>query len=183
MLDGFVNRYTVMLAHFADDPVHTWVPEFFRHATERHPPTVSPPRFTASSATQTISQQREAWERWLERYWKHRLEGVPKPLDDAEVRFTLAWLPAFQTLFATAVELALRMPSVSLSSSQTIDDLWRGDHGRDAPEAVAKLLIHLGEHASPDPAWHRAAELTNVLLSADLPDNLRKQLLELLARL
>ena len=182
LLNGFVNRYTQMLAHFADDPVEAWVSEFFRHANN-----AARYRF-AFEIHQHLRhsddfQQREAWARWLERYWKHRLEGVPKPLDDAEVRFTLAWLPAFQTLFATAVELALRMPSVSLSSSQTIDDLWRGDHGRDAPEAVAKLLIHLGEHASPDPAWHRAAELTNVLLSADLPDNLRKQLLELLARL
>ena len=35
MLDGFVNRYTVMLAHFADDPVDTWVPDFFRHADKR----------------------------------------------------------------------------------------------------------------------------------------------------
>ena len=182
LLDGFVNRYTQMLAHFADDPVEAWVSEFFRHAND-----AARYRF-AFEIHQHLrhsddSQQREAWARWLERYWKHRLEGVPKPLDDAEVRFTFAWLPAFQTLFPTAVEMALRMPSVSLSGSQTIYDLWRGDHGRDAPEAVAKLLIHLGGHASPDPAWHRAAELINVLLSADLPDNLRKQLLELLARL
>ena len=92
-------------------------------------------------------------------------------------------LPAFDTLFATAVELALRMPPVPLSGSQTIYDLWRGNHGRDAPEAVAKLLVHLGEHASPDPTWHRAPELITVLLSADLPDHLHRPLLELRARL
>ncbi len=182
MLDGFVNRYTVMLAHFADDPVDTWLPEFFRHATEGT-------RLRFASEIHRLlrhsddAQQREAWERWLERYWKHRLEGVPKPLNDAETRLMFAWLPAIETLFATAVELALRMPSVPLSGSQAIYDLWRGNHGRAAPHAVAKLLIHLGEHASRDLTWHRADELINVLLSADILDSVRRQLQELLARL
>ena len=182
MLDGFVNRYTVMLAHFADDPVDTWLSEFFRHATEGA-------RIHFASEIHRLlrhsddAQQREAWERWLERYWKHRLEGIPKPLNDAETRFMFAWLPVFKSLFATAVELALRMPSVPLSGSQTIYDLWRGDHGRGAPHAVSNLLIHLGEHASRDPTWHRADELIGVLLSAGIPDDLRRPLLELLAKL
>ena len=181
-LDGFVNRYTVMLAHFADDPVDTWLPEFFHHPSDG-----ALLRF-ASEIHRLLrhsddAQQRETWERWLKRYWKHRLDGVPKPLNDAETRLMFACLPAFKTLFATAVELALCMRSVPLSGSQTIYDLWRGNHGRDAPEAVAKLLVHLGEYASPDPTWHRADELITVLLSADIPDNLRRHLLELLARL
>ena len=182
MLDGFVNRYAVMLAHFADEPVETWVPEFFRHARE-------PARYRFATEIHTLlrhsddTQQRETWKRWLERYWKHRLEGVPKPLDGTETRLMFAWLPAFQTLFPTATEIALRMPSVPLSGSQAVYDLWRGDHGRDAPQAVAKLLVHLGEHASRDPTWHRADELVGVLLSAGLPDNLSRPLHELLAKL
>ena len=182
MLDGFVNRYTVMLAHFAEDAVDTWLPQFFRHA-------IDGARYSFASEIHRLlrhsddAQQRETWERWLERYWKDRLEGVPKPLDDAETRLMFACLPAFQTLFATAVELALCMRSVPLSGSQTIYDLWRGDHGGNAPHAVAKLLVHLGEHASRDPSWQRADELIAVLLSADIPDNLRRQLMELLARL
>ena len=182
MLDGFVNRYTVMLAHFADDPVDTWLPKFFRHATEdtRRRFAVEIHHLLRHSDD---TQQREAWGRWLERYWKYRLDGVPKPLNDTETKLMFAWLPAIETLFATAVELALHMPSVPLSGSQTIYDLWRGNHGRDTPHAVAQLLIHLGEHASPDPTWYRAAELISILLSADIPDHLRRQLLELLARL
>ncbi|MCY4499829.1 MAG: DUF4020 domain-containing protein [Rhodospirillaceae bacterium] len=182
MLDGFVNRYTVMLAHFANDPVDIWLPHFFRHATEGA-------RLRFASEIHRLlrhsddAQQREAWERWLERYWKHRLEGIPKPLNDAEARHMFAWLPAFETLFATAVELALHMPSVSLLGSQAIYDLWRGNHGRDTPQAVAKLLIHLGKHASPDPTWHRADELIDVLLTTSIPDDLRKPLHELLAKL
>ena len=182
LLDAFVNRYTVMLAHFADNPVDTWLPEYFLHASDGA-------RLRFASGIHRLlrhsddAQQRETWERWLERYWKHRLDGVPKPLNDAETKLMFACLPAFETLFATAVELALCMRSVPLSGSQTIYDLWRGNHGRDAPEAVAKLLVHLREHASRGPTWHRADELISVLLSADIPDNLRGQLLELLARL
>ena len=182
MLDGFVNRYTVMLAHFADDPVDTWLPVFFRHATEG-----ARLRFALEIhhllRHSDDAQQREAWERWLERYWKHRLDGVLKPLNDAETRLMFACLPAFKALFATAVELALCMPPVPLSGSQTIYDLWRGDHGRNTPDAVAKLLIHLGEHASHDPTWHRADELINVLLGTGIPEHLRRKLLDVRARL
>ena len=190
MLDGFVNRYTVMLAHFADNPLNTWLPQFFRHATEdaRHSFAAEIHRLLRHSDD---AQQREAWERWLQRYWRDRLDGLPKPLDDTETRLMFACLPAFQTLFPTAVELALSMRSVPLSGSQTIYDLWRVDHGRNSPHAVARLLVHavarllvhLGEHASRDPTWHRANELIDVLLRADIPDNLRGQLVELLARL
>ena len=129
------------------------------------------------------ARQREWWERWLERYWINRLAGVPKPLDDGEIRLMLGWLPALKTLFPTAVELALRVRSVPLSASRTIHDLDRGEHWRESPEAVAKLLIHLGQHASPDFAWHGSRELIVKLLSCELPDGLRKPLLELAAKL
>ena len=124
------------------------------------------------------------WERWLESYWTHRLDGVPKPLDDGEIGVMIGWLPVLNSLFSTAVELAVGMRSVPISTNQTICDLWRGGHGRDSPEAVAKLLIHLGEHASLDPAWNRGRELIVTLLSSDnLLDGLRTPLLELAAGL
>ena len=100
-----------------------------------------------------------------------------------KARKSFPWLPALKTLFPTAVELALRMRSVPLSASRTIYDLDRGEHWRESPEAVATLLIHLGQHASPDPAWHGSRELIVKLLSCALPDGLRKSLLELAAKL
>ena len=182
ILRGFVNRYTVMIVHFADDPVTTWIPEFFRYAND------NACRQFASEIQGNLrhlndAQQREAWDRWLKPYWEHRLDGIPKPLDDAETRHMFALLPALGTLFPTAVELALGMPPVSLAGSPLISDLRRGNHKCDAPEAVAKLLVHLSEHASPDPAWYRAKELIELLLCADLPEDLARQLQELLARL
>ena len=95
----------------------------------------------------------------------------------------LGWLPTLKTLFPAAAELALWMRSVPQSTSRTIHDLNREEHWRESPEAVAKLLSHLGLHASPDPAWHGSIELIVELLSCDLPDGLRKSLLELAASL
>ena len=181
-LDRFVDLYTATLAYFADDPVGKWIPAFFSHATDR-----ARLRF-ASEIERHLRHmddvpQREWWERWLKRYWTNRIEGVPKPLDDGEVRLMFGWLPSLKALFPTAVELALRMPSVPLSASRTIYDLERGEHWRESPEAVARLLIHLGKEVSPGSVWHGARELIAKLLSCDLPDDLRKQLLELAARL
>ena len=181
-LDRFVDLYTGILAYFSDDPVGKWVPAFFSDATRG-----ARLRF-ASEIERHLrrmddAQQREWWERWLERYWTNRIEGVPKPLDDGEIPLMFGWLPALKTLFPAAVELALRMPSVPPSASRTIYDLDQGEHWCESPEAVAKLLIHLGKEASPGPVWHSARELIVRLLSCNLPDSLRKQLLELAAKL
>ena len=181
-LDRFVDLYTGILAFFADDPVGTWVPAFFTYV-----PDSACLRF-ASEIERHLrhmddAQQHEWWERWLERYWTNRLEGVPKPLNDNEIQLMLGWPQALKTLFPTAVELALRMPSVPLSPSRTIYDLDRGEHWLEYSEPVAKLLIRLGKQASPDPVWHGTRELIAKVLSCDLPDGLRKQLLELAARL
>ena len=84
----FVDLYTGILAYFSDDPVGKWVPAFFSDATRG-----ARLRF-ASEIERHLrrmddAQQREWWERWLERYWTNRIEGVPKPLDDGEIPLML----------------------------------------------------------------------------------------------
>ena len=147
-----------MIAHVADDPVGGGFRASLSMPAARLG-TVSPSEIRRHLRRMDDAQQREWWERWLESYWTHRLDGIPKPLDDGEIGVMIGWLPVLNSLFSTAVELAVGMRSVSISTNQTIYDLLRGDHGRDSPEAVAKLLIHLGEHASLDPAWHLGREL------------------------
>ena len=182
-LDRFVDFWTLMLVYVSDDPVDAWIPSFFKHAgdTARH-------RFARQLGHHLRhmddTRQREWWERWIECYWTHRLDGVPRPLDEAEARLMFAWLPALKSLFTAAVGLALRMAPVPLRTSRTIHDLYRENHCRDFPESAAKLIIHLGQRASPGPAWHSGRELIVTLLSSDdLPDGLRKPLLELAVRL
>ncbi len=181
-VDGFVHRCTAMLAYFADDPIEEWIPPFFVHAS-------APARVRFASEVEhhlrhmDDARQREWWDRWLERYWKNRLDGIPEPLADDEIRLMIGWLPSFKSLFSTAVEVAVRMRSVPLSTNQVIYDLWRGNHGHGSPEAVAMLLIHMGEHASRDPTWNRAKDLIVRLLSNDLPDDFHESLVDLLARI
>ncbi|MYF90466.1 MAG: DUF4020 domain-containing protein [Boseongicola sp. SB0676_bin_33] len=181
-LDRFVDLFTGILAYFSDDPVGTWVPAFFSDATR-----AARLRF-ASEIERHLrrmddAQQREWWERWLQRYWTNRIEGVPALLDDGEIALMFGWLPALKSLFPAAVELALRMPPVPLSASRIMYDLDRGEHWRETPEPVAKLVVHLGKKASPASVWHGAREVLVRLLSRNLPDDLRKQLLELATRL
>ena len=182
-LDRFVDFWTLMLVYVADDPVGAWIPSFFEHAGD-----TARLRFARQIERHLRhlddTRQREWWARWIECYWTRRLDGVPRPLDETEARLMFAWLPALKSLFPAAVGLALRMPPVPLRTTGTIHDLYRGNHCRDFPESAAKLIIHLGQRASPDPAWCRGRELIATLLSSDdLPDGLREPLLELAARL
>ena len=180
-LRRFVEYFTLMLAQFADDPTGKWVPSFFEHAGDdaRH--------LFASQIERHLQHmddalQREWWRRWLKRYWTNRLSGVPQPLTEDEIRLMIGWLPHFGVSFPAAVDLATAMPSVPLRTSRILRDLARGDHVGRFPGDVAKILIHLGQHASTGPQWHGVDELVDELLRADLPPETQHQLRELAAR-
>ena len=182
-LDGFVDFWTLMVVHVTDDPLGTWIPVFFDHAGG-----AARRRFASEIGRRLRrmddAQQREWWERWLGSYWSRRVDGIPRALDETEIGLMIGWLPALKSLFSEGVELALRMRSVPMSTNRMIHDVWRGDHVDDSPVAVARLIVHLGEHASPGPAWYRGREVITALLGNEhLPADLRKPLLELTARL
>ena len=96
--DRFVDCYVWMVAHVAEDPVGIWIPKFFDHAGDE-----ARGRFASQVGRRLRlmddTQQREWWDRWLRCYWAGRLDGVPRPLDDAEIRHMVAWLPALKSLF------------------------------------------------------------------------------------
>ena len=180
--DRFVDSYLWMIAHLAEDPIETWIPRFFEHAGDE-----ARGRFASQVGTHLRRmddpRQREWWARWLKCYWDGRLDGVPRPLDDVEIRHMTGWPPALKSLFPEAVRLATRMRPVPLSFSRAIHDLRSGDLCRDFPEDVARFVVHLGTVATLGPAWSSARELVVTLLENPLPDELSAALLELAARL
>ncbi len=180
-LRRFVEYFTLMLAQFADDPAGKWVPAFFEHADD------DARQLFASQIERHLQHmddapQREWWRRWLKRYWKNRLRGVPQPLAEDEIRLMIGWLPHFGDSFPAAVDLATTMPPVPLRTSRVLRDLARGDHVGRFPAHVAKILIHLGQNGSPGPQWHGLGNLVDELLGADLPPETQHQLRELAAR-
>ena len=180
--DRFVDYFLWMVAHVADDPIDTWIPKFFEHAGDE-----ARGRFASQVGhhlrRMDDPRQREWWARWLKCYWAGRLDGVPRPLGDVEIRHMTGWLPALKNLFPEAVRLATRMRPVPLSFSRAIHDLRSGNRSREFPEDVARFVVHLGTEASLGPAWSSAPELISTLLENPLPDDLREALQELAARL
>ena len=182
-LDRFVYFWVLMVAHFADDPLGTWIPAFFNHAEG-----AARIRFASEIGRHLQhmddAQQREWWDHWLESYWSRRLDGVPRPLCEREIESMIGWLPSLKSLFSEGIKLALIGSSVPIHNNHIIADLWRGDHVGKSPEAVAKLMIHLGKHASRGPEWYRSREVIDALLGNEhLPVDLQGPLRELAAKL
>jgi hypothetical protein len=125
----------------------------------------------------------DLWHRWLKRYWKNRLHGVPAGLERGEVEEMLEWLPLLSAVFEDAVGLAVGMPQVKLRHCSVVPDLESGDLPTQYPAAVARLLIWLAATGSPSYLWHSGRKLTDTLLSAGLPPDLEHKVRELVAEL
>ena len=178
----FVTFYAGMVAYFVDKPLDVWIPRFFESAEAE-----DKRRFAWALGRDfhdmDNERQREWWERWLKRYWENRLSGIPAPLDAGEVEAMLDWLPHLNMLFHEAVELAIQMPQTPLVRNSIISEISRGDLWKKYPEATAKLLIHVAGSESPGWAWNSGRVLIDNLLQLSLPDDLRRELEELPARL
>ena len=181
--DRFLDRYTTMLVYFVNDPLASSIPQLFENAAvaDRH-------RFALSMGrhldVMSDTQQREWWERWLGRYWKNRLGGVPAPLAADEIVDMLGWLPYLRSVYPEAVELAVRMENAPLGNSSVVRRLADGTLWQKYPQATAELLVHLGEYDSSPATWHRAKQkLIDKLLQTDLPQDLKTALNELVAKL
>ena len=90
--EAFIRFYSLMVAYFVEAPLDSWIPDFFQNAStedRRHF------AWSIGSHIGDINEtlQREWWVRWLEPYWKNRLQGVPTPLVAQEIVEMLGWLP------------------------------------------------------------------------------------------
>ena len=178
----FIKYYTIMIGYFAKDPIGTWIPTLLNDSNE------AIRKQFASVVMYRLRdldgvRQREWWQRWLDRYWRNRLQGVPVALDPGEIEAMFGWLPHLTAVFSEAVGLAIQMPSVPLRLGRITHELKKGNVVESHPEEVARLLIHLGKADSPPSGWHKGQELINELLQLALPSHLKQGLKELLTKL
>lgn len=180
--ERFIEYYTTMLGYFVTAPLNTWVPDLFYYASKEVW------RLFASNVAHHLrgmdeAHQKEWWQRWLKPYWENRLQGVPAALEPGEVEHMLDWLPHLTAIFPEAVNLAIRMPKTPLQHCSVIYELRKSELSQQYPEAVAQLLIHLGESESPGYMWDEGRELVDKLLQTDLSPKLEEGLNELIAKL
>ena len=87
-----VTAYTSMVAYFEDELIDVFIPKFHDNAE-----TEDRYRFawTIGRDMNDLEDERlqEWWDRWLKRYWKNRVEGIPKQLEASEIEAMLDWLP------------------------------------------------------------------------------------------
>lgn len=138
----FIEFFTVLVVFHVDDPTIQLLPDLFTNGTLEDRSTF------ASQLGFFLRQMDESarhnlWERWLHRYWENRLQSVPLPLDDIEVKQMLEWLPHLGELFPQGVTLAVSAPLTQIEHAHLTYEMQESDLVTRFPTETAKLLIYL----------------------------------------
>ena len=178
--ERFIEYYTVMLNRFATGPDDQWITNLLSDS-DNEVRRIFAQEMWHFLRTSNKERRHESWQRWLKGYWKNRLDGALAPLDnDEEVGRMLAWVFYLPDVFPDAVNLAIRMRPVLwgaiASHLQDSDVLQRH------PEALAKLLICIGEGDEHPIWWEAKEEVIDPLLQSDIPEELKKGLTELIVK-
>lgn len=193
LCNSFIDYYAYMVAAIVEDPLEKWIPEFFKRGSEENR------RFFTQRLDNLIRRSylpeqedglRDVWNRWIKRYWENRLHGVPKPLDNEEIKKMFSWPIYFGSAFPEAVDLAVQMEPTSAQEAGDARFLYRlskTDLPSTSPKATAKLLLYLGNPPLSLGAsmglrsdW---SEIIDNLLTCDLPADLKRDLEDLRATL
>ncbi|HYD60897.1 MAG TPA: SIR2 family protein [Noviherbaspirillum sp.] len=174
----FVEFYTALAIFHVPDPTEVLLRPLFQHGTVDDWVGFSNYVEYILRSMQPAAVQ-EVCDRWLFRYWQSRLEAVPVPLQNAEVRNMLDWLPELGDYFPKGVMLAIRFPAIEIDHSHLLYELKDSDLVVQHPSETARLLIYL---CGCTLTYHVGylKEVASRLPPIDL--NLKKSLDEALAR-
>ena len=176
----FIRVYMTMFAFHADDPVGTWIPRLFRHATEddRH---LFIREIEEWLGNMNDAQRVDLWERWIRCYLGNRIDGIPDGLKPRESGEMLRWLRFLHGAFHEAVDLTIRMPESAETHYDVTLPLSRSELPEACSDDAARLLIYLGA-CEKYGGWFMGKELADRLLRSGLPQGLEVRLKELVAR-
>ena len=180
--DRFIEAYVTMIGYHANNLSDEWIPKFFAHsdAKSRH---IFASKVDNHLYRMDEARQQNYWQRWLKRYWQNRLEGVPNPLESDEIKGMLEWLPHLTGVFSEAVALAIKMPKIQGNAGEMLYGLEEGGLPNTHPEAMAQLMIYLGQSDLLRYNLSQDRELIDKLLQSNLSSELKQELKELDAQL
>lgn len=174
----FTEFYTALVVFHVSDPKAQLLPELFKYGSPED-------RLSFAShlgyflKNMDPANRQQLWTRWLQDYWRDRLQAIPTPLDEAEIRAMREWLPALGDAFPQAVSLALRSPAVPVEHARFIRQLKESDLVTRFQLDTAELIIYL---TSCKPEYH-AGDLAQVSTRlTDIPPEVAHRLDEALAR-
>ena len=180
--ERFVTKYIGMLTWFASSPTDEWITNLFNYGdpSVRH-------QFATEVSHHLRSlgedRQKEWWSIWLKGYWENRLSGVPTQLDDTEIETMLEWTALLPAVYPEAVDLAVRMPDVPLQRSMVIRWTGTSEMVQKQPNAVARLLIHLGKAGQQTWTWYHATAIVDELFQSNLASEIEMNLRETVAKI
>lgn len=138
----FIEFYTALAIFHVPDPFEVLLRPLFQHGTvDDWGGFANYVEYFLRSMQPAAVQ--EVCDRWLFRYWQNRLDAVPAPLQDAEMRNMLDWLPLLGDHFPKGVMLAIRFPAIQIDHSHLLYELKDSDLVVKHPTETAKLLIYL----------------------------------------
>ena len=178
----FITKYIGMLVWFATSSTDEWITKLFTHgdAQVRH-------QFATEVSLHLRSLddvlQKEWWSIWLKGYWENRRLGIPAQLDETEIEIMLEWTTLLPAVYPEAVDLAVKMRAVPLQRRTVIYRIEKAGLVNQYPEAVAKLLIHLGKADQKPWIWHGAKEIFDELLQSNLNSETEVSLRETIAEI
>jgi len=138
----FTEFYTALVVFHVSDPKEKLLPALFKYGSPEDR------RSFASHLGHFLknmdpANRQQLWARWLHDYWRDRLQSIPIPLDDAEIRAMLEWLPALGDAFPEAVSLVIRFPAIPVEHAHFLYQLKESDLVTRFPIDTAELIIHL----------------------------------------
>ena len=138
----FIEFFTALIVFHVNDPTPDLLPALFKNGSLEDRITFASQLggFLRPMAENT---RRDLWARWLYRYWKNRLQSVPLPLEGAEVRKMLEWLPHLGDQFPQGVSLAVSASPVQIAHTQLMHQMRKSDLVTRFPADTAQLLIYL----------------------------------------
>lgn len=169
--DRFSELYAVMVVFYEDEPQKELLQVFFKNSepTDRHNLAIYIEHMISGLSEE---QQKEQWNKWLKDYWQKRLQGIPLPLDDSEIKEMLEWLTQLTAVFPEAVELAIQMRKAKFDHVSIGYSLREGELVDRYPNDVAKILIYILELDCPSYIQFGIQEVINKLRKANLPSDI-----------